>query len=358
MGPEDQASMDNIIDLDPLNLDCKILVAEPRDALRNAIVGTLEQLGFKTVRQARNGTEAWAILNQRQVNLLLADWNMPEISGLPLLKVIRTDSRLDCLPVILVCDRVTKSQVVEAGEAGVSEILLLPLNGAKLKSKLEQAMLTGRDPQYLEAEKHYRRGMELMKKQQYAIALEEFRRILEVYESAEVYYNMGYICTAQNRLEQALGYFRKATSINQAYARAHRRMGELYVKLGRKKLAEESFQQAAEIYLEKQMDDYAELVLNEVVKLNPDTINVYNTLGIIYRQRGHYDKALAQYRKALKVHPDNESIYYNMGRIFFDTKRFAEAERILAKSLEINPDFNDGRELLNSVRSSMGKAES
>ena len=349
----------NSFGIDPFNAtEFKVLVAESREHLRNALVGMLEQLGFKSILQAKNGTEAWTILNHREVNLLLAAWDMPEISGLPLLKVIRTDSRLDSLPVVLVCEEVTKSQVVEAGEAGVSDILLLPLTPASLKSKLEQAMLAGRDPQYLEAEKHYRLGLELMKKQQYAAALDEFRRILAIYESAEVYYNMGYICTAQNRLEQALGYFRKATRINQAFARAHRKMGEVYVKLGRKKLAEQSFQQAAEIYMEKQMDDYAELVLNEVVKLNPDTINVYNTLGIIYRRRGHYEQALAQYRKALKVNPDNESIYYNMGRIFFDTQRFDEAEKILQRSLEINPEFNEGRELLRSVRLNLGKKES
>jgi Tfp pilus assembly protein PilF/FixJ family two-component response regulator len=340
---------------DPGVTDFKVLIAEPQEHLRKTIREMLGQQGFKSVMDVKNGTEAWTTLKHSKVDVLLAAWDMPEISGMALLKVIRTESRLDSLPVILMCQEVTKGQVVEAGEAGVSDILLLPLTPATLSHKLEEALLAGRDPQFLEAEKHYHLGLELMRKQRYSEALEEFQRILSVYESAEVYYNMGYICTAQNRWEEALRYFRKATQINQTFARAYRKMGEVYSLLGRKKLAEQSYQQAAEIYLEKQMDDNAEMVLNEVLKINPNTINVYNSLGIIYRRRGHYDEALNQYQKAIKVNPDNENIYYNMGRIFFDTQRYEQAQKTLEKALEINPDFAEAKDLLGSVMLNLGK---
>ena len=66
------------------------------------------------------------------------------------------------------------------------------------------------------------------------------------------------------------------------------------------------------------MDDDAEAALQEVLKINPNTINVFNSLGIIHRRQGRYDKALVQYQKAMKVNPDDENILYNLGRAHYD----------------------------------------
>jgi tetratricopeptide (TPR) repeat protein len=108
-----------------------------------------------------------------------------------------------------------------------------------------------------------------MRKGRYEEALTQFKTLLELFESAEVYYNLGYIKTAQGRYEEALIAFRRATQINSAFAKAYQKMGEVYAKMGRKDEAQSCLERAAEIYLEKQMDDSAESALLEALKINP-----------------------------------------------------------------------------------------
>ena len=98
------------------------------------------------------------------------------------------------------------------------------------------------------------------------------------------------------------------------------------------------------------VDDSAEEVFKEVLKLNPNTINVYNNLGIIYRRRGKYEMAVRQYKKAIKVNPQDENIYYNLARTYFEWRRWKKALAALNKALKINPDFAEAKALAQTVR--------
>jgi tetratricopeptide (TPR) repeat protein len=205
------------------------------------------------------------------------------------------------------------------------------------------------DPNFQIAEKYFQEGLEFMNQDRWEKALSCFQQVLTAHENAEVYYNMGYIKTAQGRYEEAIQYFRRATRIKNDFARAHQKMGECYLALDRPNLAQQSFQKAAEIYMDKQMDDHAEQVLKEVLKLNPDTINVYNNLGIIYRRQKRYQKAINQYKKALKVNPEDENIFYNMGRTYFDMAEDEKAVVVLNKALDINPGFKEATSMIKTI---------
>ncbi|MFH1090674.1 MAG: tetratricopeptide repeat protein, partial [Pseudomonadota bacterium] len=82
-----------------------------------------------------------------------------------------------------------------------------------------------------------------------------------------------------------------------------------------------------------------------VMKLKSDTINVYNSLGIIYRRQGRLDDAIEQYQKALRVHPRDEHIYYNLARVYLEMNDFENSEKALKTALEINPEFSPAREM-------------
>lgn len=331
------------------NEPISIVVAEPDEPLRKGLASLLMELGPFTVVEAANGSQAWSLLRRGQGRFLIASWNMPEMSGLALLKVLRADAALADLPVVLMSEEFTKGQVIEAGEAGVSDLLLVPLSPQVLKRKLCTLLELEQDPHILEAERSYQEGLDLMAQERWEEALVAFKRVITIHENPEVYYNMGYIKTAQGRYEEAIQFFRKATQINNAFAKAYEKMGECYLQLSRPRLAEQSFQRAAEIYLEKRMDDNAEHMLLEVLKLNPGTINVFNALGIIYRRQGRYTDALEQYKKALKVSPLDENIYYNMGRIYLEQHLYNEARVILQKAVDLNPGFNEAAEMLRSL---------
>ncbi|CAO0820385.1 hypothetical protein DFAR_1540036 [Desulfarculales bacterium] len=97
------------------------------------------------------------------------------------------------------------------------------------------------------------------------------------------------------------------------------------------------------------MDDNAELVLREVLKINPNTINVFNSLGFIYRRQSKHAQALEQYKKALRINPRDENTLYNIGRIYFDLGEYDMARDILQKTVELNPDFSKAAEMLRTI---------
>lgn len=325
------------------------LVVDDDFVSRKTEMRILHDMGFSDVHQAESGTEAWPLIKQVTIDFVIAAWEMPEMNGLALLKLIRTDLERNNIPVILLVEEITRSQVVEAGEAGVTDLMVHPLTADIFKRKVEGIMSIKDDPRQVEVEKNYEQGKKLMKNGNFDEALTSFKRILSVYESAEIYYNMGYINTSQGKYSDALLNFRKATEIDNAFARAHKMMGEALIKLGRKEEAQEALQKAADIYMDKNMDKNAEEILQAVAELNPSTINVYNSLGILYRRQKKYDKAVKQYNKALKVAPEDENIYYNLSRVYLVMKDFTKAREALVKAVTFNPDFNEAKELIKSI---------
>ncbi|MEW5721533.1 MAG: tetratricopeptide repeat protein [Thermodesulfobacteriota bacterium] len=309
----------------------------------------LLDMGYTEILEAKDGTEAWYMIKNMEVGLVVSAWRLPDMSGLVLLKIIRADAACSDLPYLMVVEQVTKIEVIEAGEAGVTDIITKPLHREAFQAKVAQALKTEPDAKDTEVRKHYQRGVELMKGGRYEEALAEFKLILSMYESAEVYYNMGYIKTAQGKYEEAIAAFRRATQINSAFAQAYQKMGEVYALIGREDEAQACLQKAAEIYLEKQMEKEAEKALLEALKINPQTINVYNTLGIVYRRQARYQEAIRYYRKALKVTPDDENIHFNLARVYLSVKSVREARRALTTALSLNPDFLEAAALLNSL---------
>ncbi len=327
----------------------KFIVAGDDPAARESTALVLKGMGFEEITQLNNGSAAWSCLKNRGADVVIASWNMTEMNGMALLKVVRSDPELAHVHIILIADSLTKAQVIEAGEAGVSDILLAPVPNSTLVNKIQTLLELGRDPQAAEVQRLYAKGLQLMENGQWENALDAFGRILTIYESAEIYYNMGYISTARGAYEEAIHYFRKATQINNTFAQAYEKMGECYRKLQRPKLAQKHFELAAEIYMERRMDSNAEALLNQVLEINPNTINVYNSLGIIYRRQGRYEMAIKQYQKAMKVNPEAEYIHYNLARIYYETGEYDKAETILKKAIKINPDFTEAQEMLRTV---------
>jgi tetratricopeptide (TPR) repeat protein len=309
----------------------------------------LEELGYHNYLQAEDGAEAWAMISHFDVDVVVSALDMKELGGLSLLRVIRSDENTSAIPFILIAPNVTKTLVFRAGRAGVSDLLVWPFEPDVFRKKIEDLLAEERRPENVEADQAYQKGVELMKAGRYDEALRNFENMLSVHEYAEVYFNLGYIKSARGEYEDAVKCFRQATRINNDFARAYQKMAEAYEQLGRTELAEQYYAQAAEIFMERKNDTEAEEAFQAVVNLNPETINVYNSLGIIYRRQGRLDDAVTQYRKALKVHPDDENIMFNLSRAYIDRNEFDLAHETLNRALEANPDFTPARELRRSL---------
>ena len=121
------------------------LVVDDSRAVRMILSKTLKELGFE-VREAANGREALEIVEAEKsaVTLVLADWNMPEINGLELLKRLRQDPELSSLVVVMVTTETELDQMAAALEAGANEYVMKPFTRDILVEKLQ---LTGLHPE-------------------------------------------------------------------------------------------------------------------------------------------------------------------------------------------------------------------
>ena len=115
----------------------KILTVDDFSTMRRIIRNMLRQLGYTNIVEAEDGAEALSLLQREKVDFVISDWNMPNMSGLDLLKAIRADENLKPLPVLLVTAEALKENVVEALKAGVNNYVVKPFTAEVLKEKID-----------------------------------------------------------------------------------------------------------------------------------------------------------------------------------------------------------------------------
>ena len=118
--------------------DAKILTVDDMATMRKIIKSLLAQLGYTNVDEAENGKEALAKLKQQKYDLVLLDWNMPEMDGITLLQEIRKDPDLKNIPVIMVTAEAKKENVLQAIQTGANNYIVKPFTADTLKEKLDK----------------------------------------------------------------------------------------------------------------------------------------------------------------------------------------------------------------------------
>jgi two-component system chemotaxis response regulator CheY len=109
--------------------------------MRRIIKNTLQRLGHKDILEGGDGVEGWSVLDSNpDVDMLITDWNMPEMNGLELVKKVRADARFKDLPIIMVTTEGGKAEVITALKAGVNNYIVKPFTPQVLKEKLGAVM--------------------------------------------------------------------------------------------------------------------------------------------------------------------------------------------------------------------------
>ncbi len=117
-----------------------VLVADSSDIVRDTVANMLLDLGFAQVLQASNGEHALSILSQQKVDLIIAEWDMPKISGLELLQKVRADKRNASTAFIMMSVVIEQASVVQAIKAGVSEYVVKPFTTKMLRERVQRAI--------------------------------------------------------------------------------------------------------------------------------------------------------------------------------------------------------------------------
>ena len=117
--------------------DMAILVVDDHHVMRKTIAYFLRQIGLKNLLFAEDGEVAWSVINEKRVDLLLLDWNMPEMSGLTLLEKIRQSETYEKMPVVMVTAESGEEHVLSAISAGVTDYIVKPFAPAVLHKKVK-----------------------------------------------------------------------------------------------------------------------------------------------------------------------------------------------------------------------------
>ena len=113
------------------------LVVDDSNTIRIILTAYLKKLGFD-VTVAINGREALDRLRgMAKADLVLVDWNMPEMDGLSFVRAVRADNEYAALPLMMVTTNVELCNVAEALDAGANEYMMKPFTMDILRAKLE-----------------------------------------------------------------------------------------------------------------------------------------------------------------------------------------------------------------------------
>ena len=120
--------------------DTKILAVDDSPTMRRIIVNTLKRAGYNNVVEAADGHEALEKLVSEGINLVITDWNMPQMDGLALVKTLRNSDEYRELPVLMITTRSVREDIVKALKAGVNNYIVKPFSPETLRAKIEEVL--------------------------------------------------------------------------------------------------------------------------------------------------------------------------------------------------------------------------
>ena len=122
----------------PIEKDLKILIVDDVSATRTILINQLSNLGYSNTVVSEDGFSALARLKSALFDLVVTDLNMSEMSGLDLLKKIRTDSELKHIPVLMITSEDFQVNIVTAIKEGLNDYIIRPFEEHTFKQKLEK----------------------------------------------------------------------------------------------------------------------------------------------------------------------------------------------------------------------------
>lgn len=114
----------------------RVLLVDDSGTMRTIQKRCLNKLGIDDVVEGEDGVQALRLFEMAAFDLVITDWNMPNMDGLTLIKEIRT--RNTQIPILMITTEAERNRVIEAIQCGVSDYLVKPFTPDGLKAKLEK----------------------------------------------------------------------------------------------------------------------------------------------------------------------------------------------------------------------------
>lgn len=117
----------------------KVLVVDDFATMRKIVKNVLKQINIENVVEAENGKHALNVLKSEEIDLIISDWMMPEMTGIEFLKACKEDDEKKKIPFIMVTAEGQKDSVMEAIKSGVDNYIVKPFTPDKLKDAIDKA---------------------------------------------------------------------------------------------------------------------------------------------------------------------------------------------------------------------------
>ncbi|MCX7977682.1 MAG: response regulator [Bdellovibrionaceae bacterium] len=123
--------------------ETRFLVIDDFATMRKIIKKVLNELGYSAIDEADDGATALPMIKAAKESgapygCIISDWNMPRVTGIDLLRSVKSDPALKATPFVLVTAESEQAHIIEAAKAGVSDYVVKPFNSVTLKAKLEK----------------------------------------------------------------------------------------------------------------------------------------------------------------------------------------------------------------------------
>ena len=114
----------------------RFLVVDDFSTMRRILRNLLKELGFTNVDEAEDGQVALHKLRSQPYEFIVSDWNMPNMTGIELLRAVRADTQLRHLPFLMITAEAKRENIIEAAQAGASGYIVKPFTAVTLEEKL------------------------------------------------------------------------------------------------------------------------------------------------------------------------------------------------------------------------------
>ncbi len=113
-----------------------IITVDDSTTMRRIIKNTLQKLGFTAILEAGNGIEALEMMSKNNVDLIVTDWNMPEMDGLTFVKTVRQKDQFKDTPILMITTEAAKEDILTALRSGVNNYVVKPFTPDTLQEKV------------------------------------------------------------------------------------------------------------------------------------------------------------------------------------------------------------------------------
>lgn len=120
----------------------KFLVVDDSPTMRRIVINAMKSFGIDDIVEAEDGQDALSKLQTHNIDFVITDWNMPNMTGLELTRTLRSSDKWRNLPILMVTTRGLKQDIIEALQAKVNNYIVKPFTPQVLKEKIMAILKT------------------------------------------------------------------------------------------------------------------------------------------------------------------------------------------------------------------------